>query len=353
MKIMLVDPSSYSLPYDYQYVKASCKFIEVDLFCSQRTNDVSQFVNMKQNNFSYNEIRVSPSITNKVFGVYNYFSFLVKLVFIQSRYKYIHFQWSIFFLLELPFFLILRKKLIFTIHNDVPHGYKGKRYLPYWLISKIAKRIVFVSNFTKTRFENNYGKSNRYFLIQHGLMPISECGKLNAATSVSSKKTLVFWGRVEDYKGVDIFLESLRNYKVEIHGRWSKSLEPLKYELLSKSNIEIVDAYISENDICELICRDEIFILPYKSATQSGVLYTLLAHQCVFICSDVGENYEFLKKHNLQELAFNRDSQESIEKAVNFATQNYSLLKDKMISISKKYSWDLIINKRVIETIYE
>ena len=72
----------------------------------------------------------------------------------------------------------------------------------------------------------------------------------------------------------------------------------------------------------------------------------------MFVCSNVGENYVFLKRSGLSELAFNRDDQANIDKAIHFAMQNYMQIKQKLKTISKEYEWDSILNKNVVEIIY-
>lgn len=355
MKVAILDPSSYTLAYDKFYTLEIKKELDVVFYLSSLEGVSEDFVkSLNKKGIETKVFKVSAKNYTRFKGVKDYLMMLFMVTKKYHQYDYIHFQWSIFFLLELPFLLFFRRKLVFTIHNDVPHGYKGKIYFPYWLISKIAKKIVFVSQYTKSQFEKNYGFSQKYILVQHGLMRVQNDSKTELNFAKADCSGVVFWGRVERYKGIDIFLKNFEDVNVSIVGRWAKELTILKEQLLEKPKIFIQDEYISESEIYSLISNTKsIFILPYNSATQSGVLYTFLAHSCVFISSNVGENYQFLKKHGLEQLSFDREDSHSILSAYKYALLNFDQLKIRIREISEEYEWDRILSTKKIATIYE
>lgn len=170
---------------------------------------------------------------------------------------------------------------------------------------------------------------------------------LNHTHFTSSPKRankLIFFGFIKDYKGVDIFLQSvLDSINIEISGKWDKSLQALKKELSHKKNIHIQDTFLTLEELERLIEQNGIFILPYKKGTQSGVVYTLLFYNKVFITSDTGETSELLRKNNLSKLIFDRDNPQSILDAFTYAQKNYDAIRDKMRVISKDYQWETIM----------
>lgn len=351
-KILLVDPSSYSLPYDINYLSAIAEEnYKVDFFFSELPVIPQALTDFSHHNVRLFCKKISPQSTPIRSGVIEYLKLLLNIYVHRKDYDFIHFQWSIFFPLELPFFLILRKKLIFTLHNDVPHNHRKRIYIPYLVLSKICKKLIFVSQYTKTKFESNYGKSPKFQLLNHGIMRVGNCEQ-HTSQEYSGKNDLIFWGRVEDYKGIDIFLTNFMSTSVSIIGAWNPELTALRKELGFRSNIHIRDDYISEKELCAVLNEKAVFILPYKTATQSGVLYTLLAHAKVFISSRQGENYEFLKKHNLSELSFDRDDSESVAAAYNFAITNYAQIRERLKAISHEYNWQTILTKERLESIY-
>ena len=279
---------------------------------------------------------------------------MLKDIFLNRvNYKKIHFIWSVFFIFEFFLFFSIKEKLIFTFHNDVPHSYKKKVYWPYKIIAKLASKVVFVSQYTMNNFIENYGPNTDCYLIQHGLMPIDTLDSVKQVNNIQIERKLLFWGRVEEYKGVDLFEGFTANYPVEIYGKWSPQLADLKGKLALKSDIFINDNYLELDELATMLSRDVVFILPYKDATQSGVLYTFLAYGKVFISSDVGENKNFLIKHGLSELIFDRNNPESIKRAIDYAFNEYSKIKLQFLEIKNEYKWESIMNDKTIDTLYD
>lgn len=353
-KIAVIDPSSYSLPYDYFYVNELQKHCHVDFYYSKCASNYEYIEKLKLfSNVTLKEYSISPSCTNKLNGIMNY-TFMLKDIFVKrNSYNKIHFIWSVFFLLESLLFVLIRNKLVFTFHNDVPHSYNKKVFWPYKAIMKLASKIVFASNYTMRTFIKNYGTHPYCQLIQHGIMPIETLLETQLVPNVEVEKKILFWGRVEVYKGLDVFADYTWDWPVEINGKWSLQLTSLKNELSLMENIFINDSYLPFDELLAMLSRDVVFILPYKDATQSGVLYTFLAYGKVFISSNVGENSSFLKKHGLEQLIFDRENHESIRRAVNYAFTEYNEIKNKLLEIRDEYEWVNIMNIKNVEKLYD
>lgn len=325
----------------------------VDFYYSASKSNYEYIEKLKNSeNITLYEYIVSPSEINLVSGVFNYLKMLFDIFLKRKSYEKIHFIWSVFFLLESLLFLCIRKKLIFTFHNDVPHHYKKKQYLPYKMIQMLASKLVFVSHSTMNKFVKNYGPPPSYQLIQHGIMPLERLAENKEIVAPDVEKVLLFWGKVEAYKGVDLFSHFDVSIPVEILGKWSPQLNPLKDALRNNRNVSIIDRYLAIEELSHLLSRSGVFILPYKNATQSGVLYTLLAYGKVFISSDVGENKEFLLKHGLTDLIFNRDDKASILHAIDYAFEHYDEIHARMLAIREEYRWQHILSDGVVDRLY-
>jgi hypothetical protein len=355
-RVLIVDASSRGLPYDYYYIKELSKHYNVDFFYS-KTKFNYEYIELLKNEENINLYEYHISGYPRLISTINYLKLLIYIIKNKNKYRKIHFFWSILFFLELPIFVLLKNKLIFTFHNDKPHERKKNGYLPYKIIYHLAKLNIFVSSFTKDRFiKNNNIKHKKFKIVNHGVLPIS----VNDNIIINSKieKTIIFWGLVKDYKGVDIFLNLLNNkflqdYQFEIIGKWDNSMSNLQKQLLTYNNIKIINKFISLEELKLLLQRDAIFILPYKNATQSGVLYTFLAYTKIFIASDVGENSTFLKENDLENLIFKREDVSSIINAIKYSEKNNQIIKEKLLLIKEKYKWEYILNEKTIKEIYE
>ena len=91
-------------------------------------------------------------------------------------------------------------------------------------------------------------------------------------------RTLLFFGLIREYKGLDILLNAFNllgdNYRLIIAGEPYGSFE--KYEKLieqspAKARIHLYDRFISNSEVKNFFCASDVTVLPYRSATQSGV----------------------------------------------------------------------------------
>jgi len=65
-----------------------------------------------------------------------------------------------------------------------------------------------------------------------------------------------------------------------------------------------------------LLERNVVFLLPYREATQSGALFSLLHHGCVFLCTDVGDLGDFLRRFGLEALLLRERSADAVDEAL-------------------------------------
>lgn len=202
-------------------------------------------------------------------------------------------------------------------------------------VSPTAKKIAILHNVIphEKRFYDQ--PSNRYFLNNHdGFVVLSEAvekdlvsikpdakfiriphpnynhfgEKLDKRTAKQQlnidldKKTLLFFGIIRDYKGLDLLLTTFSkldsSYQLLIAGECYGSFE--KYQKLievsgAKDRIFCFNQYISDQEVPVFFSAADVCILPYKSATQSGI--TAIAHHfCLpLIATDVGGLKETIK----------------------------------------------------------
>ena len=327
-KIAFVDPASFSLPYDVFRILELSKEFEIDFYCSSsRYNQEYLKVLSVEKNINIKMYNVASPIARHL-GLYNYFCMLLKVFYRRKKYKNIHFQWALFLPLEIIFFTLLRKKMIFTFHNDVSHNSKRKFSLKNYIIACICNEISFVSKFTMSKFIANHSSSfiNKSTLNQHPLIPLVDdsgvCLSVKKAVPNSNliNGRLIFWGNVKDYKGIESFLhitdDNIKRYRPLILGKWDKSLLGLKSAIIDKG-IEVVDEFIDMSYLINYFTRENVFILPYRKATQSGVLYTLLYYDCEVISSNTGDNAVVLNSLARHENIFEFSDPENMNRVIN------------------------------------
>lgn len=116
------------------------------------------------------------------------------------------------------------------------------------------------------------------------------------------KKTILFFGIIREYKGLDVLIDAFGSlsdeFQLIIAGECYGSFE--KYSLQieknkNKDRIKLHLKYISDQEVATFFSAADVCILPYKSATQSGI--TAISHHfCVpIIATDVGGLKETIK----------------------------------------------------------
>lgn len=109
------------------------------------------------------------------------------------------------------------------------------------------------------------------------------------ATSVP---TLLFFGRITSYKGLEVLLKAFQRVRQNIPSRLLivgvGDLRPYASLLRQAPDVELVNRWIDENEIPGFFSRATLLVLPYTSASQSGVLPVAANFGIPVIASRVG-----------------------------------------------------------------
>lgn len=106
------------------------------------------------------------------------------------------------------------------------------------------------------------------------------------------KNMIGFFGRIEPYKGLDLLidafeLQSNKSLKLLIAG--SGNIEPkLKTRIEVNPQIELINRYIEDDEFQTFINRIDFVVLPYKRASQSGVIPMSFAFGKTVVSTRVG-----------------------------------------------------------------
>ena len=109
------------------------------------------------------------------------------------------------------------------------------------------------------------------------------------------RKTILFFGLIRDYKGLDILLEAFGqlpdDYQIVVAGEPYGSFG--KYEeiirgLPGKDRVHLFLNYISDDKVGMFFAAADVAVLPYRSATQSGISSVSYHFEVPVIVTDVG-----------------------------------------------------------------
>lgn len=117
-------------------------------------------------------------------------------------------------------------------------------------------------------------------------------GKLGIAPD---RKNILFFGLIREYKGLDILLKAFDmlddSYQLIIAGEPYGSFE--KYEKLIESshlkgNISLHTRYIPDTEVSTFFSASDVCVLPYRTATQSGISSVSYHFEVPLITTDTG-----------------------------------------------------------------
>ncbi len=105
------------------------------------------------------------------------------------------------------------------------------------------------------------------------------------------KKRVLFFGRINPYKGIDNLLsiaKLLPDITFIVYGKSTSSVIDVLEECKALDNIEIHDKFVDYKDMRDIFSMCDCVVLPYKSASQSGVIIDAYRFSKPVIAFNVG-----------------------------------------------------------------
>lgn len=148
--------------------------------------------------------------------------------------------------------------------------HRGLQYLGNLATGILSDKVVLLSKSSMEPFLRRYGIRrdkvvySKYFKDYRPCQPMRGTGRA------------LMFGRLNPYKGLD-HLERIAAMCPEIAfdvvGKVDEGMEAQAERLRALPNVTLVNAYVSEEAMCDFYTNAEIIVLPYTSASQSGVLW--------------------------------------------------------------------------------
>jgi glycosyltransferase involved in cell wall biosynthesis len=142
--------------------------------------------------------------------------------------------------------------------------------------------------------------------IYRSELPVYECYKPDIPTEKASRsfgytkenKVLLFFGYIRKYKGLDLLIEAMPEIikdfpevKLLIVGEFYDDphiyIDKIK-DLGIMNYVEIINKYVANEEVGEYYLASDLNILPYRSATQSGILNVSYGFLKPVLVTDVG-----------------------------------------------------------------
>lgn len=203
-----------------------------------------------------------------------------------------------------------KNKILFITENVISHEAKGiEKYLTKVGISRASAFLALSDTVVQELRAYSSGKP-----VYKSELPVYDCYDTVSAEGDTilpphwneGDRILLFFGYVRKYKGLDILLESMKNlvqkdsrYRLLIVGEFYDSPgEYTRYaeeEGLSES-VHFINKFIPNEEVGRYYRVADVVILPYRSATQSGILNVAYGFRKPVIVTNVGGLAEFVEQ---------------------------------------------------------
>lgn len=315
ISVLVVDPSCFTLPYDYSLCDALGRSgCAVNLVRSEFMHTPWQTSTSFQvwNHFYQRSHALPPNRTRgplwKLGKLAEHMLGMSRLVTEcgKRRPDIIHFQWLPVPMIDRRYLPKLARiaPLVLTLHNTTAfHG-----SLVQGLHQKIGFRSIFQhlsglivhTEFSKrTVIERGWIPAEKVHVVPHGVLDYYRSLPSLPSPAPSEEKRVLFFGAIEPYKGVDLLIRAFAalppclqaTTRLCIAGKPGmdvSGLRGLSRSLGIEHRITWILRFVSEEEVPELFRSATLVVLPYRKIDQSGVLMTAIAFDKPIVAARVG-----------------------------------------------------------------
>lgn len=171
-----------------------------------------------------------------------------------------------------------------------------------------------------------------------------------------NKKTLLFFGFIREYKGLDILLDAIKIIKdknqvlyntiqLVIAGEYYDDAKKYTSKITEHKIEEVViqkTNFIADSEVKYYLCAADVVVQPYRNATQSGVTPLAYHFEKPMIVTNVGALAKNVPHQKVGLVC--EPTPQSIAHAIEtFFTLEVDLLLQNIKEEKKKYSWEILV----------
>ena len=217
--------------------------------------------------------------------------------------------------------IIDNTKIIPYVHDHIPHsGVKGldafflKAQLKYFytkskkiiVSSEIIKKEIIEKGFIK---ETNRIEVNYLGLLENHLYPITKTEEII---------DILFFGRIEYYKGLDILIKAAANLsKYNFHIIGKGDIKKVFNINTLPDNCIHINRYVTDHELAEYIQKSKVIVLPYRDATGTQTIQSIFYYNKPIIATNVGCFPEYIS-NGIDGLIVKKESVEELSKAIEY-----------------------------------
>jgi glycosyltransferase involved in cell wall biosynthesis len=315
MKVAIIDPSCFTMPYDHALCEAlveqgcsvtfiGSRYLYGTWNCRAKYARMNLFYNLT--NLLY--ANKTTGFLRKEFKGIEHVSNMCNLVKYLKKMKptIIHFQWIPFPLADNPFLQSLQNiaPTVLTIHDVYPYHAAPSSKLQTIYFKSALKQFTHLVVHTQSSYSivnADFGILNeKISIIPHGIFEqYMKVQNLELDLQIRNL-VVVYFGTIKPYKGLDILIGAFAKLPKHVQeettlliaGNPKMDVNPLKTladDLEVAKHIQWKLGYISDEEAGNILRRASVFVLPHKHfEAQSGALMAMLPFGKPIIATTVG-----------------------------------------------------------------
>lgn len=191
--------------------------------------------------------------------------------------------------------LLPRLPKVVTVHDPILH--QGERNILVQVLQRIsirqATRLILLSGTFVEVLKKQGIPQRKIDVIPHGEFSCYARGRRPMPLPPNDGRTLLFFGRISRYKGIQVLLEAFPVIRKQIPEArllivGSGNIEPYQEQLLRLKDVTVVNRWISDNEVGDFFSRASIVVAPYVDGSQSGVIPIAYSFGLPVVATTVG-----------------------------------------------------------------
>ena len=298
MRVHIVDPSAFTLPYDHALSAAlAAAGADVELITSRFAyGEVPQPDGYAVRELFYRHARGAPGSRARLAAkLIDHVPDMLHYRDVARSADVVHFQWLA--VQAVDRWLLPRRPTVLTAHDLLPREPRPGQVWSQRRLYDAVDAVVVHSAYGREVLVGELGVDGaKVRVIPHGafkhLTVQADERPLPPELGAVRSPVVLFFGLLRPYKGLDVLLDAWREIdgaELWIVGRPRMPIEPLRAR--AAANVRFVPRYVSDAELPAFFRRADVVVLPYSRTgrfDQSGVLATALAFGKPTVVTDVG-----------------------------------------------------------------
>lgn len=216
----------------------------------------------------------------------------------------IHVQWLPLPVIDALFVPLLRRiaPVVLTVHDSNPYNGAGPLLLRVgsMLATRRFDRWIVHNDISERQLVERGLPAGRLHRVAHGLLSSPVGGSADETEQQADGRVrFLQFGKLKDYKGVDVLLNALGSLSAEQRNRCRVSIVGRPYvetdpllDLMDHHRlqpfVELRLDFVSDADMAQLFDDADALVFPYRGIDTSGVLMAAIARGIPVVASNIG-----------------------------------------------------------------